>query len=677
MKQSSGAPFETTIPQKIQERVSLLQESISRHNTLYFYGDTQEISDDEFDLLVQELTALEKQYPLLQENSVLSQITSTVVSSLETARHTQRMYSLEKAHSKEEYDAFIQRIIKLTHSDIAFWIDTKLDGIAIELLYKKGVLAQALTRGDGEIGEIVTHTVKTIKNIPHVLQHNSIPDYLEVRGEIIINSNDFQKLNEHNIQEGKKIFATPRNAASGSIRQLDATITKKRPLEFYAYGIGEYSTDLSFTTQHEIMSYLQECSFSIPLYSKYIENSAEIWTYYTHIENVREELPHEIDGVVVKINSLDIQSELGYTAKSPRWAIALKFPARYAHSTILSIEIQVGRTGILTPVAILEPVLVGGVTVRRATLHNQEEIEHKDIRIGDAVLIKRAGDVIPYVVHSIPEKRTSSQIPFVFPSICPVCHTAVLHIQEEVGVYCPNISCPAVAKQRIIHFVSKGGFDIQGFGKQWIHILYENSLLHDPSDIFSLSKEILCQLDRMGEKSADNLLHAITKAKTTTPFSKYIYALGIRHVGEQTAKTLATTYFSLERLMQAKHEELEMLPDIGNKVASSLCSFFSTPANILLIEKLQQYDIVPIQREPVTIHTVLSHKKILFTGTLQNITRKEAKIKAEEMGAFVLTSFSKKVDILVIGDSPGSKVKKAEEANIEIITENDFLSLLS
>lgn len=656
--------------EEMMHRLQSLNLQIKHHNELYFLHDAPEISDDEFDALVKERDTLIQQLQLPQETS----IAPFVVSSLEKAPHRQKMYSLEKAHSKEELLAFCHKIEK-EYGPLQYWVDVKLDGLAVELIYEHGILTRAITRGDGSIGEIVTHTVQTISTIPLTLQHSSIPDYLEVRGEIILPKEAFQNVNLMQIQRGEKTFANPRNAASGTIRQLDARIAKERALQFYVYNIGEYSGH-PMDTQEQSMIYLHALGFSLPHASACFDSSDSLWNIYSSILDSREQFEYEIDGIVIKVNSFAIQQELGFTARSPRFALAMKFPARYAQTKILDIAVHVGRTGIITPVAHLEPVEIAGVIVSKATLHNKDEIQEKDIRIGDTVLVKRAGDVIPYIVNSIPEKRTPDIIPFTFPTLCPSCATPLFFSSQEVGVYCTNIMCPAVAVQKCIHFVSKSAFDIQGFGKQWVQILFDKKILTSVADIFTLDYNDIVTIDGMGELSARNLLLAIQQAKELVSLSKLIYALGIRHVGEQTAKALAKHYKSIDTLMLTSQQELLTIHDIGVEIASSILSFFANPVNIALIQTLQKHGINPSEHDTMLSvqDNILRNKTVLFTGTL-SISRNNATKMAEHLGARVVSAISSNVDFLIVGESAGSKLQKALALNINIMNEEQFMNI--
>ncbi len=649
-------------------RLRFLEKEIARHNELYFIHDAPEISDDAFDSLVRERDVLRKELNIPEDTS----IAPVVVSSLEKAEHTKRMYSLDKAHSEEELLAFITKL-ENEFGSLTYWVDVKLDGLAVELIYNNGILTKAITRGDGTIGEVVTHSVQTIYNIPKHL--SNAPEYLEVRGEIILPKDVFQDVNMMQIQKGEKPFANPRNAASGTIRQLDARVAQQRALEFYAYNIGN-TTGISFETQEQSMQYLAHLGFALPQGAQCLASARDIWNLYQTIVEQREGIPYETDGIVIKVNSFEIQEILGHTARSPRFALAMKFPARYAQTKILDIALHVGRTGIITPVAHLEPVEVAGVTVSKATLHNRDEIKAKDIRIGDYVLIKRAGDVIPYIVNSIPELRTIHSQPFIFPTHCPSCNSELSFSDKEVGVYCININCPAVAVQKCIHFISQAGFDIKGFGKQWVQTFYDKGILTTIVDIFSLSYDTIVHLEGMGHLSATNLLQSIESAKQHCTLPKLIYALGIRHVGEQTAKSLAKHFQNINAIARATQEELIEIHDIGVEVASSIHSFFQNQYNQELIQQLQEYGINPTEesKEDTLSNSLFAGKTIVFTGTL-SLPRKTATQMVEELGAHVVSSISSKVDILIVGESAGSKLIKARALGIEVLDEQHFLDI--
>ncbi|SHN67191.1 NAD-dependent DNA ligase LigA [Desulfovibrio litoralis] len=687
-----------------QQRMQELQASLRHHNWLYHTQDTPEISDYEYDKLFKELQSLEEQYPLLKDpNSITSRVGGALLN-IESKAHTLSMYSLDNAFSEPEWNEFIQKILRfspaLTKNDLMFWTDPKMDGLAIELIYEKGVFVSALTRGDGEVGELVTANIRTIKNIPlklHTKTKNGtqleVPDLLEVRGEVVINKADFEKLNQTQAGRGDKIFANPRNAAAGSVRQLDPKIASQRPLRFFAYGVGavklnnaeqtqntDFSASNIWSTQAEMMHALAAFGFALPSIVRLCETPEAVWNFYKELETARDSLPFEIDGVVAKINSLALQKKLGFTARAPRFALALKFPAYQAQTRLLDIEIQIGRTGALTPVAVLEPVALAGVTVTNATLHNEDMIKSKDLRIGDLVVIQRAGDVIPEVLRPILEARPAEGLaPFDFPHVCPSCGEPAKREEGEAAWRCVNSLCPAILKQSLIHFVSKAGLDIVGLGQRWVEILIDKKLVQSPADFFRLEKIDLLSIERMGSKSADNLLKALEEAKINASLSGLISALGIRHVGAETAKLLADYFRSLENIQNASFEELQNINGIGEEVAKSICTYFSDPINLRVLKELQELGLNPIEKDtkPLTLNTAhpLFNKTILFTGSL-TIPRSEAEEKAKAYGAKIASSVSKNLNYLVVGEKAGSKLKKAEELGLAILNETEFNALL-
>ena len=666
-----------------RERAATLRELLVHHEYRYHVLDDPEISDAEYDLLFRELKDLEATYPdLRDESSPTLRVGGVVLAGLESRQHRLRMYSLDNVFSVQDMDEYIAKIVRLLPGKVpdtmAFWVDPKMDGLAMELIYENGIFTTALTRGDGEKGEIVTENMRTVKNIPLRLTGTNVPSYIEVRGEVILTRKDFEALNAHQTATGSKSFANPRNAAAGSVRQLDSRVTATRPLRFMAYGVG-YVDDIpggSYATYEELMRSLTTMGFATAPEARLCHNPAEVGQAFVELGIKRHSLPFEIDGVVAKVNDCLLHESLGFTAKAPRWAVALKFPAIQAETTLNTITIQVGRTGVLTPVAELEAVQVGGVTVSRATLHNEDEIIAKDIRIGDTVIVQRAGDVIPEVVRPVIEKRSITSIPFVFPCICPVCHEKVHREEGQAAWRCLNHLCPAVVREAVIFFASKGGLDIQGIGRRWIEELVDRGMVKTFADLFRLQRESLLELPRMGAKLADNFLTALEHAKTSSTLPRFITALGIRHVGEQTAKALAAKYHSMDALMEAGFESLQTVPDVGPEVADAVCRFFDTPGNRVLLSELKIIGLWPVMPEDtptIAQDGPLTNKTLLFTGTLSSMTRDEAEKHAEEAGGRTVSGVSKKLDILVVGGSPGSKVRKAEALGIAIWDEARFL----
>ncbi|MBR5734181.1 MAG: NAD-dependent DNA ligase LigA, partial [Desulfovibrionaceae bacterium] len=617
-----------------ERRAAELRAFLARHNWLYHTMDAPEISDAEYDAAFRELLELEEKNPALRTpDSPTRRIGGQVLSSLAKKRHVQRMYSLDNVFSAGEWRDFVQRMDNaLPGAPHDFWCDPKMDGLALELIYANGLFSEALTRGDGEEGEIVTEAVRTIRNLPLTLPIKD-RERLEIRGEVIMPKKDFEAFNQRNKSKGEKIFANARNAAAGSIRQLDPREAARRPLHFVAYGIGAVSGPRLWDSYEALMKDLAAFGFETPPQGKLCRSIDEAVAYFEKIQEKRETLRYEIDGVVLKQNDFSAQEQLGFTARAPRFSIAWKFPAQLVETTLLGIAIQVGRTGVLTPVAELEPVQVGGVTVSRATLHNEDEIHSRDVRIGDTVLVRRAGDVIPEVVGAVLEKRPAGAKPFPFPTACPACGHPVRRIEGEAATRCINISCPAVIRQSLAHFVSKAGLDIGGFGQRWIDILVDAGRLRTPADLFTLTTEELMRFERMGMKLASKLINAIDKARASTSLQRLLSGLGIRHVGEQTARTLAKKYPDIAKLANATREELESLPDIGPEVSASITTFFSDESNRALLARLEELGLNPTAPSDAVQAAAgpLAGKKVLFTGTL-SIPRGKAQELAEQAG---------------------------------------------
>lgn len=674
----------TLVPEDVRAEAKTLRSEIEYHGHRYYVLDDPVISDAEYDALFRKLQKLEEEWPELRdETSPTVRVGGAVLSELTPYPHSERMYSLDNAFSVQDLDDFLARATRQEPlaAQASFWLEPKMDGLAVELIYERGKLVMALTRGDGEIGEDVTHNLRTVKNVPLELRGDiDFPGRLEVRGEVVINRKDFENFNALQGAKGNKLFANPRNAAAGSVRQLDSSIAAARPLRFYAYGIARVPEGLSWKTQQECMTSLEKMGFSLAPDAKLCASMEEAASYYEAMCASRAELPFDIDGVVVKINDLDLQAKLGYTARAPRWAIAVKFPAIQARTKLLGIEVQVGRTGVLTPVAILEPVSVGGVTVSRATLHNEEEIRAKGLKIGDQVIVQRAGDVIPEVVRPLIEERNGREQDFVFPDHCPVCGSRVYSEPGEVARRCENKLCPAVVRESIIYFASKSGLDIQGIGKRWIEQLVDKGVVRRPSDLFRLTELDLRGFERMGPKLAANMINALRRARETATLPRLLCALGIRHVGEQTARTLAARYADLDELAAAAPEELTELPDIGPEVATAIRAFFDSDANRAEIKTLKDLGLWPVrprvEKDEAVTSGPLAGKRVIFTGTLGKWSRSEAEALAENLGASIAKSISRKVDIVVAGENAGSKLSKAEELGLTILGEEGFAEML-
>ncbi|VAW95321.1 DNA ligase (NAD(+)) [hydrothermal vent metagenome] len=667
-------------------KINKLKDELNQHNYQYYVLDNPEISDSGYDKLLRELQEIEAQHPeLITPDSPTQRVGATPLAEFNSVKHEMPMLSLANAFSAEEFSEFNQRIIdSLTKADayngedLKYAAEPKLDGLAISLLYEKGILVRGATRGDGSTGEDVTQNIRTIETIPLKLLGSDIPSRLEVRGEVIMDKKGFDKLNQIQQINNEKVFANPRNAAAGSLRQLDSKITATRPLSFYCYGIGIISDDVALPDTHSgIMTQLKSWGIRINPESKVVTGTNGADKYYKSLFNKRESLDYEIDGIVYKVDSLASQTILGFVARAPRWAIARKFPAHEEMTKVLGIDIQVGRTGALTPVARLEPVFVGGVTVSNATLHNQDEIERLDIRVGDTIVIRRAGDVIPQVVNVVLSKREGKPRKFKIPTHCPVCGSLAVRNENEVVTSCSGgLFCEAQGKQAIIHFASRKAMNIDGLGDKLIELLVDKGLIKTSADLYSLAQEQLAGLERMGDKSAKKLLKALSNSKQTT-LARFIFALGIHDVGETTAKTLAEHFRSLEKLESASFDELVSIRDVGPVVANNVLTFFKQEHNREVIDALLAMGIHwPKIPEPSSQVQVLSGKTFVITGTFSDMSRDEAKQALQALGAKVTGSVSKKTDYVVAGENSGSKVDKAQQLGIDILSEAQLKALL-
>ena len=668
--------MEPMVSEAIRKRVGKLREEIEYHNYRYYILDQPEISDAQYDRLMKELEKLEEQYSELRSpNSPTQRVGAHPLEEFEIVRHTIPMLSLANAFDESEARDFDKRVKKFlgTSEDIEYAAEPKFDGLAVELVYERGQFVVGSTRGDGINGENVTQNLRTIKTVPLQLIQKEIssPERLEVRGEAIMQVEKFKELNRKREEKGESLFANPRNAAAGSIRQLDPKITAERPLEIYFYGLGEV-IGWTFKTQWEVLKTLPKWGLRTNPYVRKCKNIDEILDYYREMNEKRETLPYEIDGTVVKVNRFDLQARLGEIARSPRWALAFKFPPKQEITKILDIIVQVGRTGALTPVAVMEPVRVGGVEVSRATLHNQDEIDKKDVRVGDTVVIQRAGDVIPEVVQVITSKRKGTEKKFKMPSKCPVCGAEV--VKEEAIHRCIGLDCPAQLKGRIKHFASKRAMDIDGLGVKLIDQLVDKGLVKDVADIYYISKEQLIELERMADKSAQNIIDAIEGSKTK-PLSKFLYALGIRHVGETTAEDLARNFPRLDDFFHLSEEDLMKVEGIGPEVAASVVQFSRDKKNKESIERLRKAGVKVIEPRGKE-KGKLAGKTFVFTGALKGFQRDEARNLVESLGGMTASSASKKVDYVVVGEDPGSKFDKAKEFGIKTLTEEEFKKMI-
>ncbi len=661
------------------KRIAELRRVIEYHNKRYYQQDAPEISDTGYDLLMRELQNLEERCPeAYSPSSPTQRVGAAPLSKFASFNHPSPMFSLANAFTHEEIIEFDKRIKRLAGVNaISYVAEPKLDGLAVNLIYENGIFRQGATRGDGTTGEDVTRNLKTIATLPLKMKstaHHPAPSFIEIRGEVYIEKEPFQKLNIRRTEEGEEPFANPRNAAAGSLRQLDSRITARRPLNIFFYGVGNVEA-LGVSTHWEALQKLSDWGFPVNQLIERAEDISACIQYFERVRNMREKLPYEIDGVVLKVNDLTLQKTLGNVSRNPRWAMACKFPAAQETTIVKNIDVQVGRMGTLTPVAIMEPVNVGGVMVSRATLHNEDEVLKKDVRVGDTVVIQRAGDVIPEVVKVIPEKRPETAAPFKMPVHCPECGSEIVRLEGEAAHRCINISCPAQLKEHIRHFASRGAMDIEGLGEKVSAQLFDARLIADPADIYFLTKEQLVALDRQAEKSAGNLIDAITKSKNPA-LDKFIYALGIRHVGERNAKILADHFGSLETLMKAQREDLTVINEIGPEIAASIVGFFHEHKNIDVMNKFGMAGVIP-QKKAVNQSAPLLGKSFVFTGTMESMGRSEAKTMVENLGGTIHSGVTKKTTYVVAGSDPGSKLDKARSAGIKIISEEEFLKLIS
>ena len=657
-----------------KSRIRELRDLIHYHDVRYYVYDDPEISDAEYDRLMRELIRMEQEFPeLITPDSPTQRVGTAPAQSFEPVPHSLPMLSLDNALNEDEVAEFDKRLKKSLNTDVIEYVcEPKLDGLAVELVYIDGLLTTGSTRGDGLIGENVTANLKTIKSVPLKLlsAQTAMPKRIEVRGEVILEKRAFEQLNRTREREGESLFANPRNAAAGSLRQLDASVTAMRPLDFYCYGMGSI-TDVDFESHYDLLVFMQKSGFKVSQLIWLCKGIRDVLSYHDEMLQKRPSLPYEIDGVVVKVNHFDLQKKLGIRSRSPRWSIAYKFPAQQETTQIIDIIAQVGRTGVLTPVAIMNPVNVGGVIVGRATLHNQDEIDRKDIRIGDRVIIQRAGDVIPEVVKVITSQRTGKERRYRLPAQCPVCGSQTVQPMGEVARRCLNISCAAQVKGRIKYFASKGAMDIDGLGDKLVDQLVECGLVKDPADLYTLTKEQLTGLERMADKSAENILAAISKSKQQA-LDRMIYALGIRFVGEHVARILVKAFGSLENLAAATREGLLSVHEIGPQVAESIIDFFAAPENRRILERLRRSGLEMKAAVTAAPHNEFTGKTVVFTGALQSLTRQEAERLIEDLGGRAASSVSKTTDYLIVGDSPGSKATKAKRLGVPVLSEEEF-----
>lgn len=661
-----------------KERILELRELLEKYNYEYHVLDKPSVPDAEYDQLMKELIELENNHPELRdEHSPTSRVGGAALDFFEKVEHTVPMLSLGNAFNDQDLRDFDRRVRDGVGDNVSYVAELKIDGLAVSLLYEDGRFVRGATRGDGTIGEDITNNLKTIRSIPFKLKDDVM---LEVRGEAYMPKKSFQKLNAHREEEGQELFANPRNAAAGSLRQLDPKIAASRNLDIFLYGVGKLEGH-SVDSHDESLTYLSHLGFKTNPEWKKCTNIEEVIEYVNSWQEKRPDLPYEIDGIVIKVNSLYQQEELGFTAKNPRWAIAYKFPAEEVVTKLEGIELNVGRTGVVTPTALLQPVLVAGTTVKRASLHNEDLIREKDIKIGDYVVVKKAGDIIPEVVNVITERRTGDETDFNMPTECPECDSKLERLDGEVALRCLNPQCPAQIREGFIHFVSRNAMNIDGLGEKVVAQLFKEKLIENFADLFKLEREKLLELERMGEKSVDNLLSAIEKSKENS-LERLLFGLGIRHVGAKSAKTIAQRFESMDGLMNASKEEFLAVEEIGEKMADSIVLYFSKPEVKDLMEELKSLGMNMEYKGPKLVKvedldTPFAGKTVVLTGKLSILTRNEAKEKLERLGAKVTGSVSKNTDMLIAGEDAGSKLDKAKTFGIEIWDEQKLVDELN
>jgi|TARA_R110000764_G_scaffold57754_3_gene125691 DNA ligase (NAD+) len=688
--------------QTVINRITEICQLINHYNHQYYVLDEPSVPDAEYDRLMRELTTLETEYPQLKTvDSPSQKVGGAALKSFSQVTHQLPMLSLDNVFSEQEWLAFVKRLgDRLTKSgvkstlDFAICAEPKLDGLAVSIRYEKGVFVQAATRGDGTVGENITENVRTIKSIPLRLQGSSFPDVLEVRGEVFMPKASFEALNKQAIKKGEKGFANPRNAAAGSLRQLDSKITAKRNLAFYAYGIGYVGAlaDIDNTlageaesiderwlanSHHQRLCQIKALGLPMCPEVRLLNNATEVEAFYQDILQQREALSYEIDGTVFKVDDIALQQKLGFVARAPRWATAYKFPAQEELTILESVDFQVGRTGAITPVARLKPIFVGGVTVSNATLHNQDEIDRLGIQINDTVIIRRAGDVIPQIVSVVLERRPDNAIAIAFPSECPVCQSAVLKAEGEAVLRCTGgLYCQAQRKEAIKHFSSRKALDVDGLGDKLVEQLVDEGLIKTPADLFKLTELDVSTMERMGQKSATNLIKGLEAARTTT-LAKFVYALGIREVGETTAANLAQYFLNFDAIKSANAEQLQKVPDVGVIVAKNIVNFFAQDHNVEVVEELENIMSWPDIERKSDDELPLKDQTFVLTGTLSKMGRNEAKAALQALGAKVSGSVSAKTDYLVAGEKAGSKLVKAQDLGVSVLTEDEMITLLS
>lgn len=664
--------------EEAKKRIELLREALKKHNEQYYILNQPTISDFEYDILMNDLVQLEKLFPEFIDSSSPSQkVGSDKVKGFEQFTHEYPMLSLGNTYSKEELQAFFARTEKLIGFFPEYVCELKFDGASISLIYENGILSKALTRGDGTIGDNVLSNVNTIKSIPKKINDNNVPEKFVIRGEVIMTRDVFNRLNNEKETAGEQAFANPRNAAAGTLKTLDSSIVANRQLECFLYFLlGE---NIPFESHYENLQIAKSWGFNVPEYIKLCSSEIEIFDFISYWESERHNLKFDIDGIVIKVNSVAQQEELGFTAKSPRWAIAYKFQAEQVKTKLLSIAFQVGRTGIITPVANLEPVLLAGTTVKRATLHNADQIEMLDIRIGDTVLVEKGGEIIPKIISVDTNLRNENSTVFNFIEYCPECNSKLVRNENEAGHFCPNENCSPQVKGKIEHFISRKAMNIDGLGEETVDLLYQNGLIKSVADIYKLKKEQILNLERFAEKSADNMLAGIEKSKEI-PFQKVLFALGIRFVGETVARKLAIHFKNIDTLISSTTEDLLAVDEVGDKIASSVISYFQNPENIILINQLKDAGIQFSENleNQIIYPALLNEKSIVVTGSFPKpYDRKKLEELVLNYGGKLVKSVSKSTSFIVAGEKPGpDKIEKAEKLNVQIISVTEFLKLI-
>lgn len=661
-----------------EKRIKELQEVLTQYGYEYYVLDKPTISDHEYDQLLRELISLENQFPqFITPDSPTQRVGGEVLEGFKKVEHRVPMLSLSNAFNEQDLRDFDRRVRQALGEDYEYVCELKIDGLAISLRYENGKFVQGATRGDGTVGEDITVNLRTVKSIPLKLKENVT---IEVRGECFMPKKSFVELNRQREAKGEELFANPRNAAAGSLRQLDPKIAASRNLDVFLYSIGE--NHVSHIEKHsEFLDYLDQIGLKTNKERKVCPTLDDVLKYVEEWESKRPELPYEIDGIVIKVDRFDQQKKLGYTVKSPRWAIAYKFPAEEVETKLIDVELSVGRTGVVTPTAILEPVRVAGTTVQRASLHNEDLIKEKDIRVGDFVIIKKAGDIIPEVVRPLPEKRTGEEQPFAMPEQCPECGSELVRLDEEVALRCINPKCPAQIREGLIHFVSRNAMNIDGLGEKVITQLFDKNLVSNVADLYKLKYDQLIVLERMGDKSVNNLLSAIEASKDNS-LERLLFGLGIRHVGAKAARILAEHYEHIDRLMAATEEELQSINEIGEKMANSIVTYFQLPEVKELITELKNLGVNVTYKGPKVsrseqIESAVAGKTIVLTGKLERYSRSKAKEKLEQLGAKVTGSVSKNTDVVIAGTDAGSKLKKAQDLGIEVWNEEQLVEVLN